>query len=52
MNDSDSKISITYNGEIYNYLEIRKELEEIGYFFKNKQFIIFYEYVRVVCSTV
>ncbi|MDC0939990.1 asparagine synthase (glutamine-hydrolyzing) [Candidatus Pelagibacter sp.] len=27
---------LIYNGEIYNYLEIRKELEELGYIFKTK----------------
>lgn len=26
---------ITYNGEIYNYIEIKKELEKQGYIFKN-----------------
>ncbi len=26
-------LTITYNGEIYNYLELRKELEELGYSF-------------------
>lgn len=30
------KYVITYNGEIYNYLEIRKELEQKGYSFKTK----------------
>jgi asparagine synthase (glutamine-hydrolysing) len=28
-----SKISISYNGEIYNYKEIKKDLESLGYFF-------------------
>lgn len=32
----ESGISITYNGEIYNYLEIRKELELKGYKFNSK----------------
>ena len=26
-------ITITYNGEIYNYLELRKQLESVGYKF-------------------
>ena len=28
---NDGKISITFNGEIYNFLEVRKELEQKGY---------------------
>ena len=31
--DGGAKISISYNGEIYNYKEIRKELENIGHTF-------------------
>jgi asparagine synthase (glutamine-hydrolysing) len=30
------KYVITYNGEIYNYLEIKTELEKAGYIFKTK----------------
>lgn len=30
----DKRFVLTYNGEIYNFLEIRKELEEKGYRFK------------------
>jgi asparagine synthase (glutamine-hydrolysing) len=30
MEYADSRYVITYNGEIYNYLELRKDLEEIG----------------------
>lgn len=33
MCDPQSKIWLTYNGEIYNYLEIKKELEASGHLF-------------------
>jgi asparagine synthase (glutamine-hydrolysing) len=35
MSDNEGRILITYNGEIYNFQEIRKELEERGYTFKS-----------------
>ena len=31
----DKKYTITYNGEVYNYIEIRKELEEYNYSFNS-----------------
>lgn len=34
MCNHDKTIWITYNGEIYNYLEIKKELEKLGFLFK------------------
>jgi len=34
MRTEDGKTYIIYNGEIYNYIEIRKELESKGYTFK------------------
>lgn len=36
MSSEDGRYWVTYNGEIYNYLEIRNELEKIGYHFKTK----------------
>ena len=36
MSDEEGKIWITFNGEIYNYIELRKELESYGYHFKTK----------------
>lgn len=34
MSDNSGKIWITYNGEIYNYLELREELKQLGYNFR------------------
>jgi asparagine synthase (glutamine-hydrolysing) len=34
MSDEDGKIWITYNGEIYNYIELREELKSHGYSFR------------------
>ena len=31
----DKKYTVTYNGEVYNYIEIRKELEEYNYSFNS-----------------
>ena len=33
MQDEASNWCITYNGEIYNYLEIREELQSLGWMF-------------------
>jgi len=35
MSSADKSIWITFNGEIYNYQEIKKELAELGYTFKS-----------------
>lgn len=35
MSDCDGNIWITFNGEIYNYLELRKDIEKLGYRFKS-----------------
>lgn len=35
MSSEDDKLWIVFNGEIYNFLEIRKELEQLGYAFKS-----------------
>lgn len=36
MPSADNKLWITFNGEIYNYLELREELIALGYSFKTK----------------
>lgn len=34
MHSADGNVVLTYNGEIYNFPELRKELEALGYAFK------------------
>ena len=34
MTNEDGNLVLTYNGEIYNYKELRKELEDLGHHFK------------------
>ena len=34
MSDIEGNIWITYNGEIYNYIELREELKQYGYKFR------------------
>ena len=29
-------ITVLFNGEITNFIELKKELEKLGYFFKSK----------------
>ena len=36
MTSPDGQLTIVYNGEIYNFLEIRKELEQYGYVFHTR----------------
>ena len=33
MSDADSAVSLTFNGEIYNYIELRQELQQAGHSF-------------------
>jgi len=36
MCDTDGHVWITYNGEIYNYIELRQELEKLGFTFRTQ----------------
>src|SRR5574344_2601525 len=36
MYNEDKSIVIVYNGEVYNYLELKAELKKLGHIFKNK----------------
>lgn len=51
--DKDKRYTIIYNGEIYNYLEIRDELFSRGYQFKNRcdteVILAAYDYFREEC---
>ncbi len=35
MADQETGVVLTFNGEIYNYIELRKELESLGYHFQS-----------------
>ena len=44
----DRRYAITYNGEIYNFQELRAELERLGYKFKSRtdSEVVLYSYVQ------
>lgn len=48
MTDISKRYTIVYNGEIYNYIEIRKELEQIGYKFRTNSDteVVLYAYIE------
>ena len=48
MSDLSKNIWLTYNGEIYNFREIRKELEDCGYrfFSQSDSEVIIYAYIQ------
>src|SRR3954470_17961848 len=35
MASADGRYQMVYNGEVYNYVEIRRELEQLGYTFRS-----------------
>lgn len=48
MQSQDQRYIISYNGEIYNYLEIRNELIQLGYKFKSQTDteVVLYSYIE------
>ena len=50
MVSEDSQIIITFNGELYNYLELKKDLEQSGYLIKSKSdteiLLKYYQYLK------
>jgi len=48
MSDINNKFYIAYNGEIYNFKEIREELEKFGYTFNSKTDaeVVLYSYIK------
>ncbi len=48
MSDSEGRVWITYNGEIYNYIELRDELRSLGYTFRTSSDteVIIYSYLH------
>lgn len=45
---SDKRFVLVYNGEVYNFREIKKKLEKKGYFFKSKtdSEVVLYSYIE------
>ena len=48
MSDSTGRVWLTFNGEIYNFRELRRELEGLGYSFRSESDaeVIIYAYVQ------
>lgn len=53
MHYKDGRYTITFNGEIYNYVELRKELTDLGYTFKSESdtevLLAMYDYKGTNC---
>jgi asparagine synthase (glutamine-hydrolysing) len=48
MSDSTGRFWITFNGEIYNYLELASQLEQAGYYFRSRSDteVLLYAYIH------
>jgi asparagine synthase (glutamine-hydrolysing) len=48
MATEDKRFVLTYNGEVYNFRELRKELEDLGYRFRSRtdSEVVLYAYVQ------
>ena len=48
MSSSDGQVTIVYNGEIYNFIELRHELQESGYEFRSNSDteVVLYSYLE------
>lgn len=48
MNSADNRITIVFNGEIFNYIELREELKKKGYVFKTNTDteVVIYSYLE------
>jgi len=46
MSTRDGRYTIVYNGEVYNYLEIREELSDVDFYSQSDTEVILYAYVK------
>ena len=43
MSTPDGRYTITYNGEVYNFRELRRELEKLGHEFRSQTDVLIYK---------